>query len=247
MDHAAGIAHLHVEYRLLAAAIAAARPDEPVSSCPGWTVADLAAHVTTVYRHKTESMRRGENPRPWPPPGGVGTLDDAFAELIGEFAARPAEQPTVTWFTPDQTVGFWIRRMAHETAVHRVDAELGADFPITPVDEELALDGIDELLRTNVEFAFASWPEDFTEVFHGADPRPVLIDAGRRAWWITTGPTEIVVTDAEPDTEPDTEPARLTGRPGELYRYLWGRPGDVRFQGGAERAAQLSAVLAVAL
>ena len=35
--------------------------------------------------------------------------------------------------------------MAQETAVHRVDVESGFDA-VTPVDDELAVDGIDEVL-----------------------------------------------------------------------------------------------------
>ena len=35
--------------------------------------------------------------------------------------------------------------MAQETAVHRVDVESGYDA-VTPVDDELAVDGIDEVL-----------------------------------------------------------------------------------------------------
>ena len=41
--------------------------DAPVPSCPGWTGADLARHVAEVYLHKTETMRQGVWPAPWPP------------------------------------------------------------------------------------------------------------------------------------------------------------------------------------
>ena len=39
--------------------------------------------------------------------------------------------PSWTWWPDDQTAGFWLRRMAQETAVHRVDVELplGATTP----------------------------------------------------------------------------------------------------------------------
>jgi uncharacterized protein (TIGR03083 family) len=57
---------------------------------------------------------------------------------------RPAGDPAWTW-APDGTVGFWQRRQAHETAIHRVDAELAAGPP-TPVPAALAADGIDEWL-----------------------------------------------------------------------------------------------------
>jgi predicted lipid carrier protein YhbT len=46
----------------------------------------------------------------------------------------------------DQTVGFWRRRVALETLVHRWDAELGAGVEIVPTDPVLAADTIDEYL-----------------------------------------------------------------------------------------------------
>ena len=48
-----------------------------------------------------------------------------------------------TW-TPDHTVGFWSRRMAHEVAVHRWDAQGAAGDP-SPIERELAVDGIQEV------------------------------------------------------------------------------------------------------
>ena len=45
----------------------------------------------------------------------------------------------------DQTVGFWYRRMALETVVHRVDVETGFGVP-RAVNAELAVDGIDEVV-----------------------------------------------------------------------------------------------------
>jgi hypothetical protein len=64
-------------------------------------------------------------------------LADALA------AADPATE-VWTW-TDDHTAGFWARRMANETAVHRLDAELAAGRP-EPVARDLAVDGIDERL-----------------------------------------------------------------------------------------------------
>jgi uncharacterized protein (TIGR03083 family) len=43
--------------------------------------------------------------------------------------------------------GFWSRRQAHETTVHRWDAE-SASGAITPILALVATDGIDELLHT---------------------------------------------------------------------------------------------------
>lgn len=244
MDHAAGIAHLRHEHGLFEAAVAAAAPDAAVPSCPAWTVADLTEHVAEVFAHKVACIRTGAEPEPWPPAGGVGPLDRAWAELIEELTTRPPEHHAYTWFTPDQTVGFWIRRMAHETAIHRIDAELAAGVAPGPVDPELAVDGIDEVLRVFVEFSCDGWPEYFAELLAGADHRPVLIDAGSRAWRVTAGRERIAIADADPGEAAD---ARVTGDPGLVYRWLWGRGGDVELLGDTALAAQLTTVMVPAL
>ena len=45
-------------------AVAPTDPNAAVSSCPGWTVADLTRHVGEVYQHKTLAMREGAEPEP---------------------------------------------------------------------------------------------------------------------------------------------------------------------------------------
>jgi uncharacterized protein (TIGR03083 family) len=83
--------------------------------------------------------------------------EQSATELAAVFEAVEPDEPTWTWWPPDQTVGFWMRRMAHETAVHRWDAQLAhnlnriirrPDDPVhaEPIARELAQDGIDEAL-----------------------------------------------------------------------------------------------------
>ncbi|MEV4286740.1 maleylpyruvate isomerase N-terminal domain-containing protein [Nonomuraea bangladeshensis] len=79
-------------------------------------------------------------------------LDRSYAGLRAEFAAREPGEATLTWYDPDQTVGFWIRRMALETVVHRIDAELAAGTPVTPVPDDLAADGVDEILTVMLAY-----------------------------------------------------------------------------------------------
>jgi uncharacterized protein (TIGR03083 family) len=69
---------------------------------------------------------------------GAALLVDAVREAGGD----------LVWsFTGPVPAGFWIRRMAHETLVHRADAELAAGAEPEPViDAEVAADAIDEWL-----------------------------------------------------------------------------------------------------
>jgi uncharacterized protein (TIGR03083 family) len=50
-----------------------------------------------------------------------------------------------TFLPAPSPLAFWARRQAHETAIHRVDAELAAGEP-TSFPADFAADGIDELL-----------------------------------------------------------------------------------------------------
>lgn len=139
-----------IEQDSQALSVAASRGLEtPVPSCPGWTVRDLVTHTGEVHRHKELVVRsRLENDEfNMKPP--VGDLLDWFNEgaamLLNALRSVEPSTPMWTWHQPDQTAGFWYRRMAHETLIHRVDAEL-ADGTITAINAELAEDGIDEAL-----------------------------------------------------------------------------------------------------
>src|SRR5438128_10435500 len=170
-------------------AIVLTDPAAKVPSCPGWTVADLTRHVGEVYLHKTVTMREGAEPDTWPPKElaheqPLALLDRAYAGLLDEFAARKPEDPAASWYIPDQTVGFWIRRMAQETVIHRIDAELAAGLPVTPVPDDLAADGVDEVLKRMLAYGSVTWPEDFAEIDGGHLPGPgeITVAAGQAAW-----------------------------------------------------------------
>ena len=196
--------------------------DPPVPSCPGWTVADVLTHTAAVYLHKVELMRQGVAPQEWPPADFEGReplsfLAEATQELWDELMARDPGQACATWWPDDQTVGFWYRRMALETAVHRVDAELGHDV-VTPVDEALAVDGIDEVLRVMLGGPWWDDPE-----FPTAEPIEdrVRVTAAGRSWTVTLSARSVEVS--ESDT--GEVAVEVAGQPDDVYLWLWGRRG----------------------
>ncbi len=243
---------LAIDYGLLRAAAAAAKLADPVPSCPGWTVADLVTHVGEVYLHKAAVMRDGKFPDPWPPQEHADTapialLDQGYRELTAEFAARPAGEPALTWFGPEQTVGFWIRRMAQETVVHRMDAQLAAREPVTPAPDDLAIDGVDEVLKRFVEYGAAEWPEEYATIEGGhpagADGTAgIVVTAGPASW--TVRPTASSVSVA--DGAGQAACAVVSATPDEMLRWLWGRADDsvITVTGDPEWAAYLRRVLA---
>ena len=58
--------------------------------------------------------------------------------------------------------------MAQETVIHRLDAELALGAPIAPIPEDLAVDGIDEVLKLFVGYGSHAWLEDFQPLLAGS-------------------------------------------------------------------------------
>ncbi len=194
--------------------------DAAVPSCPGWQVSDVLEHVGHVYLHKVACTRLGRAPDPWPPeeladqkPAAV--FREGYDQLLDVFATHEPDDPSHTWWPPDKSVGFWMRRMALETAVHRVDVELALGGP-TPVDADLALDGIDELLV--LMLAGDEWAQHGT-----AEPvdETVRVTSAGRSWTVVLDARAVTV-DRSADGDVAVE---VTGRPSDLYLWLWGRAG----------------------
>ncbi len=196
-----------------------------VPGCPGWTVRDLLAHVIGVYRHKIVALDTDAAP-PQREFGDWGTLaadDDPREVLRTEYAAlrerltaRDPMTPTWTWWPGEQHVGFWIRRMAQETAVHRWDAESAVHGVegATPVPDDLATDGVDELL------GWLAWEWD-DEPQPEADGQTVLVSTADHTWALVFQPTRVSVTGGGSDGV-----AFVAGEPAGLLLHVWGRPGD---------------------
>lgn len=123
----------------------------PVPACPGWTVADLVYHLGEVHHfwHTIVSEQRDDwegYDQPHRPMDGelIGWYRRGLAALVDALTAVDPAQANWTW-SSDRTAGFVIRRMAHEAAIHRWDAEQAAGLD-TGVEPHLASDGIDEFL-----------------------------------------------------------------------------------------------------
>lgn len=205
-----------------------------VPGCPGWTVRDLLSHVLGVYRHKNAALAAGAPPEA--PEAGWGALADgddpvalvrAEADLLRAHLDQDPATPAWSWWPAEQSIGFWQRRMAQETAVHRWDAESavrGVD-DADPVDDALADDGVDELL------GWLTW--DWSEHPQaGADGRRVLVSTGAHTWTVTLHETRVEVVGGGEDAD-----ALLAGEPSGLLLHLWGRPGEHGIASGGDAVA----------
>lgn len=231
---------------------AAGHLDDDVPRCPGWRVRDVLEHTGNVYLHKVANMRTA-GPAEFP---ATATPDDdpvawflgAQETLVTELVSRGPTAPSYTWFPGDQTVGFWFRRMAHETAVHRVDVEAAAG-EVSPVEDDLAVDGVDEvLLRFLPSDEWRGLP---VEQWQGLAPeagagRPIAVRTGGRAWRVVMQPDGVeVAVDAAASGSAD---AVVTGEPSEVLLWLWGRRPDsaVHVEGDQGLVRTLRARLAIA-
>ncbi len=213
---------LDLDFEALVAA-AQACPEAVIPSCPGWTMRDLVSHMVGVYRHKAATIDLGEAP-PDRVTGGWGDLDpdrdpieqlrEAHTQIRQRLLEHSIDDPAYTFWPPEQTVGFWVRRMPQETAVHRWDAQAAGESVPAEIAEDLALDGVDELL------GWLAWDWGDEEALDGATEQQVVISSGVHSWTVTVHPTQFVIAGGIQTDEPD---AWITGPAHDLLLYLWGR------------------------
>ena len=157
MDVAAHITALREHGQVLADAAVAAGLDAAVPSCPDWVVRDLVQHIGGVHRWATgivsgpriEAWNVGldEVVGSWPPDADlVEWFRAGHARLVEALTDADPGLACWTFLAAPSPRAMWARRQAHETAIHRVDAELAAGRPSPSFAPAFAADGIDELL-----------------------------------------------------------------------------------------------------
>jgi hypothetical protein len=103
----------------------------PVLAAPGWDMSELLRHIGQIHARTSVILRTGTMERPSrrngmladPPSDGLldwyrSTLDEPVVDLR---AVDDPDQPVWSFSSGHQRAGFWPRRMAQETVVHRVD------------------------------------------------------------------------------------------------------------------------------
>ena len=222
----------------LRAAAVRAGPGVPVPPCPGWTTQRLVSHIARVHTWVIGALDADPGttpPKAERPPEDWDALltwwDGQVDMLLGKLRKAGPDAPVWTFDGSDVTA-FWARRQAHETAIHRLDAEHAAgDVPTLLFDPDFAADGVDEALKM-VSRKLTEEPADVegTVLFHAAD-------AGR-AWLITLTPGR------PPKIGPALEPvidtdASLVGTADAVYRAAWHRPSTAIRSGNPELIAAL--------
>jgi uncharacterized protein (TIGR03083 family) len=232
------IACLRREGDRLAAAADRAGFAAPVPACPGWQVRDLLKHLGYVHRWAAGYVR--DQHTRWVDRLSEeeilsgGPSDDVLAawfrqghaELVRVLAAAGPDTQCWTFLDAPSPVAFWARRQAHETAVHRVDAEQAAAAagaaPLADppdIDSRFAVDGIDELIMGFLarDARRGTWDGPPAVLgFHAEDGA-----GGTAHWRVDSAPGRLAVSR-------ETGPAGcdVTGPAARLYLLLWGRAGE---------------------
>jgi uncharacterized protein (TIGR03083 family) len=209
---------LRREGHALADAARTAGVDARVASCPEWQIADLLGHVGRLHRWVAAIVESaGDGPTDhWsdaePPP--VTERLDWFArgvDLVSDALLR-VDPATAAWsWTTDATAGFWARRQANETAVHRWDAQTATDAT-RPIDRDLAVDGIDEFFGL-IPF----WKRE--SILHGAGESIHLhATDGEGEWFVRLGGDGVIVTHEHAKGD-----VALRAPASDLLLFLYGR------------------------
>lgn len=204
-DHERYCAAVTAETDLLRATLRGADLGRQVPTCPDWTLRELAVHVGQAHRWADAMVRAratdelpddAEHVPGYTPGPGADALDTWLAEGAGALAAalREAgpEAPVWAWAGPHRA-GFWARRMAVETLVHRADAALAADRPYQ-ADADLAADGIDEWLGLLSDPEQAAKDPDLAGLLGvGQTLHLHATDVPGAEWLVTGGPGHVEV------------------------------------------------------
>lgn len=223
---------LRREGERLATAAARTSLDAVIPSCPGWNLRDLLRHVSGVH-FWAMTIVSGARARPfdpfaelegkWPPDDElVQWFADGHAALVTVLDSAPDDLECFAFLPASSPRAFWARRQAHETGMHRADAE-AASGSITPFEAEQAVDGLEELL-----FGFMARPG---QRLHSEAPKALALQAtdADAQWLIHVGADEPTVT----REHGDAADCRVSASASDLFLLAWNRrsPEGLRIEG----------------
>jgi uncharacterized protein (TIGR03083 family) len=148
---------LRLQGILMADAAVRAGLDAAVPPCSPWLVKDLLRHTGYVHswaaRHITgrpatvlDGLPEAEILTGGPAdPELLAWFRAGHAALVETLSSADPRLECATFMAAPCPLAFWARRQAHETAIHRADAE-SASGRVPEYPPEFAADGIDELI-----------------------------------------------------------------------------------------------------
>ena len=195
-----------------------------VEHCPGWTAADLVAHLTdvqwfwaTIVEERLSAPPEAERrPARAEPDQLVPALRSATDRLVRVLAAAPAGDHVYTWAPAQQDVAFVLRHQVQEAAVHHWDAAHARGAEVV-IEAAIASDAVEEFLTFSVS----------SDADPAEPPRPALdgtfaLRAEGGVWTVTDGdaPGTVAWT---PDFRDDIPTVAASAA--DLLLWLYGRVG----------------------
>jgi uncharacterized protein (TIGR03083 family) len=224
----------------LAGAAGQAGLDAAVPPCPPWAVKDLLRHTGYIHRWaarhiterplrvldgplETEILRGGA-----PDPDLIAWFLAGHAALVETLAVADPALECATFMDAPSPLAFWARRQAHETAIHRADAESATGVrPDYPPD--FAADGIDELL-----LGFGARRKYRPESSLGGGGLRVRTTDTGQAWHLSA-PADRIQGQRQPEEPAGPDDDLVSGPASAVYLFLWNRsgpaPADVAITG----------------
>ena len=193
--------------------------DRPVPWTDSWTVGEVVGHLGEIHRWATalctepgSTIRRRDLE---PAPGGPAVVSwyaAGLAPMLSAFEGTSPDTVVHTW-AGWQPRRWWLRRLAHETALHRWDVEAAGTgaHATRGFAAPFAVDGIDELFDNFVPLV------GDRSVGRGETMHVHAVDADGE-WHLTFGDPgiEIERTHARADVA-------LRGPAADLLLLLWNR------------------------
>lgn len=243
------IEHLADEGVRLATAAGRVDWDTPVPRTD-WNVRDLLTHVGGVHRWAGDVVRTGATALDTAAGRNVGRGpgdDDLFdwfvaghAALVSALGSAPPDLAAATFLPAPSPLHFWARRQAHETAIHRADAD-AARGQLASYAPGFAQDGIDELLRGFAARKSMTIDRQAT----------ILLDVTDGPSWLVSLGGEQIRADRMDDRAradfdgADVARADVRGSSSDLYLWLWNRDSQVVLSGSQDVADLWAATVRV--
>jgi uncharacterized protein (TIGR03083 family) len=228
MEIAEHITIVGQEAKLLAGAAERGGLDVDVPACPGWDMRELLRHLGMIHLWAAGHVAQlqdvswgddlaeftefwGDLAVFWPDDERlIEWYLETNANLVQTLESAPPDVEAWTFLPAPSPLAMWARRQAHETAVHRFDAEDAAGIP-TRFDPGFASDGIDELLA-----GFAPRKSEFP--VEGERTMAVHATDTDDRWHLTLAPTGITTSRGDENAD-----VVLAGDASDLYLMLWNR------------------------
>ncbi len=195
-----------------------------VPSCPPWLIRDLVLHTGYIHRwaarHITERPASIISKPPeaevlsrGPGPEVLDWFREGHAALVETLATADPSLDCATLIPAPSPLAFWARRQAHETAVHRADAESASGGAWPDFPPAFAADGVDELILGLAQRRRYTPPAGT----HGG--MSVYASDTGDAWRVAEAEGRIR---GQRGTDPAAD-CTLTGPASGLYLFLWNR------------------------